>query len=92
MPAVSSLSWAENKVRFPVRFAKNRTSSVVYGQFNAFTTSLLLFFLLCLLGNHKQGVCWPAYVSPIGHTSSKPGTHPQFMELVDGSRQTNFSL
>jgi hypothetical protein len=26
MPPVSSLSWAENEVRFPVRFAKNRTS------------------------------------------------------------------
>jgi len=26
LPPVSSLSWAENEVRFPVRFAKNRTS------------------------------------------------------------------
>ena len=57
LPPVSSLSWAENEVRFPARFAKNRTSSVVYGQFNAVTSSLLPFFLLCLLGKNKQGVC-----------------------------------
>ena len=31
MPPVSSPSCAENEVRFPARFAKNRTSSVVWG-------------------------------------------------------------
>jgi hypothetical protein len=92
LPPVSPLSWAENEVRFPARFAKNRTSSVVYGQFNAFTSSLLRFFLLCLLGNNKQGACWPALLCPIGHTSSEPSTDPQSLELVDSSRQTNFSL
>jgi len=61
LPPVSSLSWAENEVRFPVRFAKNRTSSVVHGQFNVFTSSLLRFLLLCLFGNHKPGVCWPSF-------------------------------
>jgi len=92
LPPVSSLSWAENELRFPVRFAKNRTSSVVYGQFNVFTSSLLPFFLLCLLGNNKQGACWHALLRPIGHTSSEPSTDPQSLELVDSSRQTNFSL
>jgi hypothetical protein len=54
LPPVSSLSWAENELRFPARFAKNRTSSVVYGQFNAFiTSSLLPFFLPCLLGKKQ---------------------------------------
>ena len=92
MPPVSSLSWAENEVRFPARFAKNRTSSVGYGHFNAFTSALLPFFLLCLSGNNKQGVCRLTLVSMTRHTSSEPSTHPQLMELVDGSRQTNFSL
>jgi hypothetical protein len=53
LPPVSSLFWAENELRFPARFAKNRTSSVVYGQFNAFTSSLLPFFLLCLVGKKQ---------------------------------------
>ena len=53
MPPVSSLSWAENELRFPARFARNRTSSVVYGQFNDFTSSLLPFFLPCLLGKKQ---------------------------------------
>jgi len=92
LPPVSSLSWAENVVRFPVRFAKNRTSSVVYAQFNAFTNSLLRLFLLGLPGNNRPGVCWPALVSLIGHTSSEPSTDPQSLELVDGSHETIFSL
>jgi hypothetical protein len=92
LPPVSSLSWAENEVRFPARFAKNRTSSVVHGQFNVFTSSLLRFVLLCLFGNHKPGVCWPSFGDPVGHTSSEPSTDPQSFELVDSSRQTYFSL
>ena len=92
MPPVSSLSWAENEVRFPVRFAKNRTSSVVYGQFNAFTSSLLLSFSFVCPATANKESADPQEVSPIEHTSSEPSTVPQLMELVDGSRQTNFSL
>jgi len=44
LPPVSSVSWAENEVRFPVRFAKNRTSSVVYGHSSAITSASLLLF------------------------------------------------
>ena len=54
MPPVSSLSCAENEVRFPVRLAKNRTSSVVHWQFNVFTSSLLRFLLPGLLGNTNR--------------------------------------
>ena len=59
MPPVSSLSWAENEVRFPVRFAKNRTSSVVHRQFNVFTSSLLRFLPLGLLGNTNREFAGP---------------------------------
>src|SRR5258707_500425 len=60
--------------------------------FQPFTPALLPFFLLCLSGNNKQGVCRLTRVSMTRLTSSEPSTHPQLMELVDGSRQTNFSL
>ncbi len=92
MPPVSSLSWAENEVQFPVRFAKNRTSSVVYGQFNVFHLFVAARFLLVCPATANKESADPQAVSPIEHTSSEPSTVPQLMELVDGSRQTNFSL
>jgi hypothetical protein len=92
LPPVSSLSCAENEVRFPVRLAKNRTSSVVHWQFNVFTSSLLRFLLPGLLSNTNREFARPAFVNPVGHTSSGPSTDPQSFELVDGSRQTSFSL
>jgi len=48
---------AENEVRFPVRFAKNRTSSVVYRQFNDSPLAVAALLLPYLPGNGKPGVC-----------------------------------
>ena len=92
MPPVSSLSVAENEVRFPVRFAKNRTSSVVYRQFNDSPLLLLHFFSRICPATANQEFADHRIASPFGHTPSRSSTQPQLVELVVGSQQTNFSL
>jgi hypothetical protein len=92
LPPVSSLSWAENEARFPVRFAKNRTSSVGYRQFNASPLSLLRFFPFVCPATTNKGSADHQLRTRFGHTPSKPSTQPQLIELVVGSQQTNFSL
>jgi hypothetical protein len=58
-----------------------------------FTSLLLLFFLLCLSGNDKTRSSADHQLrARSGHTPSESSTQPQWIELVVGSQQTNFSL
>lgn len=102
MQPVSSLSWAENEVRFPVRFAKNRTSLQLSTCGSASRRRTLLHFaLLCLSRINEPGVCWfhpcglgrnTDFRVPNKGTRGRPSTDPQLKSLWNGSTQTNFSL
>ena len=93
MPAVSSLSLAENEVRFPVRFREEPDQAwLLRCAATARWLPLLHLLLLCLSGKNKPGVCRLAAVDPDGHTSSESSADPQLLELVDGSHMTNVGL
>jgi hypothetical protein len=88
---VSSLSWAENEVKFPVRLAKNRTSSVVYTFNDSPLYCFASFSFVCPATTNKESADYQQWTR-FGHTPSKSSTQPQLIELVVGSQQTNFSL
>ena len=92
MPPVSSLSWAENEVRFPVRFREEPDQAwLLRCAATARLLPLLHALLLCLSGKNKPGVCRLAEAGPNRHTPSASSTDPQLLELVDGSHMTNVS-
>jgi len=93
LPAVSSLSWAENEVRFPVRFREEPDQAwLLRCAATARLLPLLHLLLLCLSGKNKPGVCRLTEMGPDRHTPSESSTDPQLLELVDGSHMTNVGL